>query len=255
MLAIAVWGISLATGSWAEARVPTDSDVSIRNSIGQISQVGKPSQGLPCGSRSALRAPTSINGGPKKFPVQCKEYMDDKGVIPPNSKGAFIAGKLEKDPDYYSELLDDAAGNTPSMKRICPGFKDMSRSERIQFWVYSFGAISKTESNCGTNNRAKGMNGNIATGEFQLEEARRSRVWRGRSWGAKGACAVSSVSKFEANASCALDIMVGEFNGEYGRPPGLASNSYWQELKVNTQPSRWQTSPIIKAIKNFPLCK
>lgn len=202
-----------------------------------------------------LPAGLFANGGDN-----CSAYIDGDGGAY-GSKGQKIVNAFNQDEAYYEPLLGDSAAQTSSMKRMCPGFAKMNKDERKHFWVWALASIAWQETKCGLRQYTKphvDVTGKRVTGEFQMEQTLRHRSWRGNNpgapWRSKRYCAVASVDDFDNNLMCSMDILIGQFKGEYGRPPGLVGPSYFAELRTLDRPSRWDRSPIIKRIKAHPGC-
>lgn len=211
-------------------------------------------------------APANLPGLSKLFAEDgankaCSEYISGPGGKY-GEKGQKMMDAFNKDEKYYDALLGEAAGKTESMQLNCPNFSKMSKDERKHFWVWAFASIAWMETKCGIPRYLKektDVTGRRVVGEFQMNAPYKDRYWRGSAkngapWNSKGYCAASSVSDFNGNLMCAMDIMMGQFMGEYGRPPGLAGPSYFAELRTGDRPSRIKTSPILKRIRSHPGC-
>ena len=102
----------------------------------------------------------------------CPHFVDGQGRY--GLKGYPLAHAMKHQPlrKNFEVLLSDAIGKDKSMKYFCPGFVKMSEDQRIQFWVWTLAAISKVESDCGTDKKALAEHKDgrsYVIGETQLE--------------------------------------------------------------------------------------
>lgn len=245
----------LSSAAFATDEETTLTETQIADSFNRFSNLNVVKTNPGCKAAAAGRSPASEGGGKEKpMNAACDQYIskDGKSV---GQKGKqlqeLFKGKAAE------ALLGDDAGNKKGMDKACPGYGAFDEEQRKNFWTWAFATIANQESSCGTDSSSmKGMAGSNGTviGEFQLNKELSGRNWRGKSWGGK-ACAAKDVTNFKENAACAVDIMTDQFMGVYDKKnPGLTGNSYWQEIKTNTSPSRETNSPILKNMKKFPGC-
>lgn len=159
--------------------------------------------------------------------------------------GRVMENSLNSSQRLKRTLLNDDANTVArdgQMRALCPRFSALLPDERINFWIWTFAAISWAESRC-QNLKASPCTSGNCVGLMQLEERRSLRHWRGRF------CDVPSVLDPENNLKCSLEIMSGQFEGVYGHPPSLR-HSYWEKLRNHEA-----TSIIKDRIRLFPNCR
>jgi hypothetical protein len=246
---------------------------STASQIGQLQQIVQQAQAPVQNARTPNVSAQNTGFEKVGRNAVCSQYLNANGTV--GNKGAHIVKIMtgQHKATYERVLLSDRAGDKPGMPLVCPRWKNLSKEQRLQFWVWTFAAISKKESTCGEDPKSKRAaidtgTGELAAGEFQLNYALKQRNWRGVSSGLSH-CRAKNILSFENNVACSLDIMVDQFTGVYSYgyvrrgkrrirvhyPTGLTGNSYWAELKTNRTPSRMQTSPILADIKLFPPCR
>lgn len=206
---------------------------SVSEILVQIERMNEVNGGNLCEERPlVVFAPTEPEGF-KLHPdfaaqgAQCGIFIDRKGAYGPT--GATIAEAVTTDPQLKYLISDEVAKNK-TMKKTCPGFATMNEDQRAHFWVWMHASIAWEETKCGVDMHNE--SNSRAVGLFQLDKSKSDRDWRGPH------CKVKSVA-FEKgaadphrkNALCALDIMLGQLKGVYGKPPGLYPYSYYQKLR------------------------
>ncbi|HRO68120.1 MAG TPA: hypothetical protein PL182_11195 [Pseudobdellovibrionaceae bacterium] len=225
-------------------------------------------RGNLCADESLILA-SSEDAGIKLHPdfedkgARCGIFIDRKGRY--GATGSTIAEAVTTDP-HLKYLISNEVAENKTMKRTCPGFAGMNEDQRAHFWVWAHASIAWEESKCGA--ITKNGSNSEAVGLFQLEKSKSARAWRGPH------CKVKSVvlqagepDPYRNNTLCALDIMLGQFKGMYGKPPGLYPNSYYQKLrgsyggdfsrailrKIRLHPGcSGETSPVVPTIRPRP---
>jgi hypothetical protein len=172
--------------------------------------------------------------------ANCEGFIQRDGTY--GEWGRIIQRGFEDDEEIKAALVSEKAAKNKSLLKICPNFEALDESDRIRFWVWSMASIAWKESTCRNTGPVRCSRSNCI-GLMQLNEPRSMRYWRG------SACAVASVAQPRNNLLCAMDIMRGQFEGEYGKPGGLSPYSYWQELRKSGK------SPIKSRMMNFPGCR
>lgn len=187
-----------------------------------------------CGEEDGLMyAASGGSDGPKLHAsfadegARCGMFIDGQGNYGPT--GLTISKAVKSDPKLKHLISDEVAKNK-TIKAACPGFSGMNADQRANFWVWAHASIAWEESKCGV--VMKNPDNSEAVGVFQLNKSRGDRDWRGPH------CDVKSVGVEKGaadphgkNALCALDIMLGQFKGTYGKPGGLYPYSYYKKLR------------------------
>lgn len=204
---------------------------------------------LNCASRPALKLASATSFGKSKARLSkefyanganCENFIRRDGSY--GAWGQIIQQGFEEDQEVKASLISDAAAKNASLLKICPGFASFDEEDRVRFWVWSMASIAWKESTC-TNTGPKRCSKSNCIGVMQLNEPRHMRSWRGT------ACDVPSVAQPRNNLLCAMDILRGQFEGEYGQPGGISPYSYWQELRKR------KVTPITSRMMKFPGCR
>lgn len=205
-----------------------DANCAIRPSqkLASIGELGK--------KKSRLSKEFYANG------ANCEAFIQRDGSY--GEWGRIIQRGFEDDAEIRASLTSDQAAKNKSLLKVCPNFAALDESDRVRFWVWSMASIAWKESTCRNTGPVRCSRSNCV-GIMQLNEPRHMRAWRGTN------CAVASVAQPRNNLLCAMDIMRGQFDGEYGKPGGLSPNSYWQELRKSGN------SPIKTRMMKFPGCQ
>ncbi len=183
-----------------------------------------------------------------QFNSNCDAFIGSNGYY--GSWGAVIGETLiaaRQENPAYEVFFADSTTNIDGVTTLCPQWTRLSEEQRVNFWVWTFAAISQAESSCDPGAVANGINGKIAVGLTQLERSRQYRYWRSRDANGNGYCDVDTVQSVDNNLKCALDIMLGHLTGVYRQPPSVIGNSYWQELRGSNR-------KIARMISEFQLC-
>ena len=114
----------------------------------------------------------------------------------------------------------------PHMDALCPKFYELSREERINFWIWYLMSLSHDESKCNDPDWRvnRGAPNGVATGEFQLDEA-----WKGRSWRGPGCNALAPrvngylMTNPENNIPCAVQSLGYSLCGFYSSDEGTCT--------------------------------
>lgn len=175
--------------------------------------------------------------------ANCSEFIKPTGVY--GRYGESIVAEINKNPRYQSVLIEDkskAIARDPQMKAICPNFVNLSADEKKRFWVWTFASIAWDEARC-TNPRRTQCTFANCIGIMQVDELESRRYWRGPG------CRGRSMARPEDAFRCSLEIMRGQYEGFYGRPPSLRK-SYWQKLR-----GAGTGGSVKERMKLFPGCK
>lgn len=175
--------------------------------------------------------------------ANCTGFIDKQGAYGPI--GQSIVKYLNgSNSDIF---LSDAVRGMSTSPYACPKWSELTREERIHFWVWTMASIAWAEARCMSSAVNTNATNGVGVGLFQLDERRDDRYWRGPN------CAGQSVSNRDINTLCALDIMSELLKGSRGiyKSNGKIysnSNSYWEHLR------RSSGGDIGNLIKRYSLC-
>lgn len=165
-----------------------------------------------------------------QLPATCQSYISKAGAL--GVKGKMMRSLMGNNLAFQKTTRD--------MGSLCPNFSNLSKDQKLNFWVWLWGALAFDESTCGQNTRAAGVNG-VAVGEFQMEGSLALRKQGNR----PRACMTSNIAAFGNNASCAVAIMskqIGNKSQIFGRP------NYWAKLLS-------RGGKVFNLAKSYPGCR
>ncbi len=177
----------------------------------------------------------------------CEIFIKPDGSY--GSTGETIANYLNLEQGPFEDLISDKTAALPSIKKVCPGFAQMNRKDRIHTMVWLVAAIAWDETKCGAN--LVNPDNLEATGLLQMNNKEADRKWRGFFCEGKTMNPIpSAADPHGVNVLCAMDILQGQFRGKYGEP-GLYPDSYFEKLRGKID---FQENTIIKRIMQAPGC-
>lgn len=175
--------------------------------------------------------------------ANCSAFISSNGALGP--LGQTIFNNISSRGANSPFVVADRPGMSDGPK-ACPRWRQLTKQDRIHFWIWTFAAIAWDESTCLPNARNSNATNGVAVGLMQLDEQKSGRSWRGPN------CKAKSVASANQNVLCSLDIMEELMRGKDGvyKSNGhlWGSTSYWQKLKVK------DGGNIGKLIRTFPLC-
>lgn len=200
-----------------------------------------------CAGKKAGIAPLKLPGLSSHFDAEgadCTSFIDKKGSYGPI--GQTIAAYLNRPEGEV--FLNNAVVGMSTSPQVCPKWSNLSKEERVHFWVWTMASLAWGEARCVPTARNRNATNGVGVGLFQLDERKSARYWRGKH------CNVQSVSNSNANTLCALDIMSELIQGKQGMYKSNGKiysnpNSYWEHLRRPTGGN------MGNLIKRYPLCR
>lgn len=212
-----------------------------------------------------------------KLGRKCYDFIDKRGNY--GKRGKLLAreilgkGRSTNRWEYFKQ-------STSSILSFCPKFDNFNDEEKLNFWIWTFAAISQTEGTCKENVSTPNATHGLAVSDFQLpEEWKGGRSWRGPGCEASGkAPSYNDTGKiFNGNflmanphnsIPCAVEIMSGSLCGFYSykkwplscdpvkNTKGLTGkHQYWERLRKSEEDLDEEEKTIVNMVKEFPLCK
>ena len=209
------------------------------------------------------------------------QYFNSNGTL--GAKGIILKRELTSTEGARSTPMKHLffRNRFPDMDNMCNGFDSFSDDQKLNFWIWYFASIARTESECGRNAYNPNDVNGVSAGELQLPEAWRHRKWRGLTHvgritsdeQAAGCDATSPrqsvpsdrygnspairMGHIENNLSCGVEILAGVLCGFYRNPTERCNstttrpygNGFWAEIRAGIN------GKIIKNVRKFPLCR
>ncbi|MFV8259667.1 hypothetical protein ACNQKP_17800 [Bdellovibrio bacteriovorus] len=142
--------------------------------------------------------------------------------------------------EYMAGNFTHLAEGTPDIHQLCPNYKIMKPTDKANFWVLIFNAMTHYESTCNPKATAKGPNGSLY-GLMQLHVGREQVYAK--------SCEKGD-SKTPVNTfACTLDML----NGQLRRDNALFSRkSYWDVLRP--QAASGKAKKISRSVSAYVPC-
>lgn len=177
----------------------------------------------------------------------CHKFIKSDGNY--GDWGLIIESALQTNQSLKNMLLTNAAGDKAGMKLVCPRFKELNNTERIEFWVWTLTTLALYESTCGFDTSNE-INSN-AVGIFQLHASKTDRLPRSQIYNKQcGRFTSAEISRPQNNIVCTLDFMRDSFSGRFNNMPAglLTPAQQFQRL-------RSLRNPIINVLKRLKICQ
>ena len=186
----------------------------------------------------------SLHADFKNNGADCTGFIHSDGNY--GSYGAVIRDYLAREDDTSPYFRSEQVGmvGPPS---VCPRWRELSREDKVRFWVWTFAAIAWKESTCVASSSNQEATYGHAVGLLQLDANRSDRSWRGPN------CRVDDIRPPAPNLQCGMDIMKDLLRGPEG--PYKTSGalypvkSYWASFRAESG------GPVAALIARFPLCR
>jgi hypothetical protein len=205
------------------------------------------------------------------------QYFQEDGSL--GVKGQILARELTSGEGSRSTPMVHLffRNNFPGMDQLCPNFVEFDDNEKLNFWIWYFASLARTESDCGRNAYNPNDPHGVSVGELQMPASWKNRRWRGvrqlgdpsHAGGCNGAGEPISPSSYfyreppaylmadvDNNLSCGVEVLAGVLCGFYST--GLEScqphvqppfgHGFWRKLQGEPAPQ------LLANIQSFPLC-
>jgi hypothetical protein len=173
------------------------------------------------------------------YAEKCREeFIGPDGFGP---WGKYINSELSR--SWYSSLMK----NNKAFKKVCPGYRFMSRQAKKELWVFILMSMSHYESSCRPKIENQGPYG-IAKGLLQLHEGAENRYAH---WDQDRICRRGDSKKARESLQCTLSML----NGQVQKHNSIFfEQSYWDVLR-NVKDQDTHAAKIKTAIQMLPGCE